>query len=352
MAFQRTASICFCIVITSAIAYGQRQGDIVGRPYSPSTTMVQPTYGPGNYLPRTVTRVEDGGRRVVENLIAPDIEGRLRSLEEVVTETTQRPGATSTVQDLFWIDINNQRRFAESIESRVDTQANGDTTAVRNSWVRDVNGRLRLRTQLVEEARSYGPGMQQVETTLLLPGINAPTREARRTEYTTQQISPELSRNESTSSVRDVNGRWKPVEMRRGEVRRVGAERIEEETVRLPDMNGKLSIAETNVMRSSSTPGQEQMVIETYSSLHDIRAVNGRPPLTQRITRTTTATPDGGRYTVEDLESVSRATPSAPLRVVRRIVTTVVPGGPGEWITQREVYEVDANNRLVLLRVE
>jgi len=30
----------------------------------------------------------------------------------------------------------------------------------------------------------------------------------------------------------------------------------------------------------------------------------------------------------------------------------VVTGGPGEWITQREVYEVDANNRLVLLRVE
>lgn len=352
MAFQRTAIICFCILITSAIAYGQRQGNIVGRPYSSSPTVSQPTYGPGNYLPRTVTRVEDGGRRVVERLIAPDIEGRLRPLEELVTETAQQPGSMSTTQDLFWIDINNRRQFAESIESRVDTQANGDTTAVRERWSRDINGRLRLRSQLVEEAKSYGPNMQHVDTTLLVPGINEPTREARRTEYTTQQLSPELSRNEATESVRDVNGRWKPVEIRQGEVRRMGNERIEEETVRLRDMNGKLSVAEMNVMRSSSIPGQEEMVIETYSSLHDIRAVNGRPPLTQRITRTTTATPDGGRYTVEDLESRSRVSPSAPMRLVRRIVTTVVPGGPDEWITQRMVYEVDANNRLVLLRVE
>ena len=352
MAFHRTASICFCIVITSAIAYGQRQGNIVGRPYSPSTAVSQPTYGPGNYLPRTVMRVEDGGRRVVESVIAPDIEGRLRPLEEMVTETTQRPGSMSTTQDLFLIDINGQREFKESIESRQDTHANGDTTAVRERWSRDINGRLHLRSQLVEEARSYGPNMQHVDTTLLVPGINDPTREARRSEYTSQQLSPELSRSESTESVRDVNGRWKPVEIRRGEVRRMGNERVEEETVRLRDMNGKLSVAEMNVMRSSSTPGQEEMVIETYSSLHDIRAVNGRPPLTQRISRTTTATPDGGKYTVEDLEMRSRVNPSAPMRLVRRTVTTVVPGGPDEWITQRQVFEVDANNRLVLLRVE
>ena len=132
----------------------------------------------------------------------------------------------------------------------------------------------------------------------------------------------------------------------------MGNERVEEETVRLPDMNGKLSVAEMNVMRSSSTPGQENTVIETYSSLHDIRAVNGRPPLIQRVSRTTTATPDGGRVTVEDVEMRSRVNPSAPMRLVRRIVTTVVPGGPDEWITQRQVFEVDANNRLVLLRVE
>jgi hypothetical protein len=64
-----------------------------------------------------------------------------------------------------------------------------------------------------------------------VPRFNETLRETERTEYTERQINPGVVRRESTHLVRDVNGRWQPIETRRGDVRENGAsERMEEET--------------------------------------------------------------------------------------------------------------------------
>ena len=87
MAFQRTAGICLCLVVTTAIAYGQRQSD---------TTEVAPQ------ARLRTTHSESGGRTVVvETVEGVDIEGRPAALEEVVTETTRTGDTTHTRQDLF-----------------------------------------------------------------------------------------------------------------------------------------------------------------------------------------------------------------------------------------------------------
>ena len=356
MAFRRTAAICFCVLITSAIAYGQRQSNTTGQQYRPSASLGNLTYWDSDVEPmrRTHTRRESDGREVVvETVEGPDIGGRRTTLEEVVTETTRGPNTVHTRQDVFRLTVNGRQRLAETNESRQDVQSNGDTVAVHTSRAADVNGRLRLRAQLVEDTRSSAPDVQRTEATLLLPGINDTLREARRTEYTEQEISPQEARRERTDSVRDVNGRWKPIEVRRGEVRRTGAtEVVEEETVQRPDLNGNMAVDEVNVIRSSGTEAEEQVVIETYAGASYERRLNGRPPLSQRVQRTTTASADGGRYTVEDFEERSRVSPNSPLRVVRRIVTTVSPAGPGEWVTQRQIFELDVNGRLRLVRTE
>ena len=331
MAFQRIGGIGFCILITSAIAYGQ----------------VAPQR-------RVHTHTDSGGRTVVvETVEGPDIDGRLTSVEEVVTETTQGRDTTHTRQDVFRVGVNAQRRLAETSEARQDRRANGDTSTVQRRWIPDANGYLRLTSQLVEETRSSSPDVQQIDTILLVPGINEPLREARRMSEATRRISPDVTRQERTESVRDVNGRWKPVEVRRGEVRRTAtSERVEEETVERPDLSGNLAVTETNVIRRSSTREQEHVVLETYSPRPDLRGMNGRPPLIERVERTTTPTADGGRYTVEEVEARSRVSPTEPMRVVRRIVTTVSPTSGGESVTQRQVFELDANGRLRLVRIE
>ena len=357
MTLQRTAGICFCIVITSAIASGQQQSDTTGqRQRAPGTRVLEPTYWAGDVDPlrRVLTRRESDGREVVvETVEGLDIEGRLASLEEVVTETTKGPNTTQTTEDVFRVTTDGRRRLSETTESRQETQPNGDTATVHTTWVPDLNGGLRLRARLVEESRSSAPDVRRTDTTLLLPSVNEALRETERTEYMAQRISPDVVRHESNHLVRDINGRWKPIEMRRGEVREIGgSERVEEETIQRQDVNGNLAVTETNVIRSSRTKDQEQVVIETYAPQTDVRGTNGRPPLSERVQRTTTVAADGGRSTVEEVEARSRVSPNDPMRVVRRTVTTVSPAGNDQWVTERKVFEVDVNGRLRLVRVE
>jgi hypothetical protein len=122
-----------------------------------------------------------------------------------------------------------------------------------------------------------------------------------------------VSRYDSTHLVRDLNGRWQPVETRRGEARDIGAsERLEEETIEGLDINGKLA-----------------------------------PSL--RVHRSTTATADGGRHTVEEVEGRSPVAPSDPMRLIRRTVTIVRQIGTDRWVTERQVFERDVNGGLRLV---
>ena len=356
MTLERTAGVCFCIIITSAIAAGQQQSNSTAqRPLELGTRVLEPTYWAGGVPPlrRVQTRTESDNRQVVvETVEGLDIEGRMAVLEEVVTDTSRTGSETVEKQDVFRVMPDGRRRLAETTESRIDLQP-GAGTSVHNTWTPDLNGGLRLTARLIEERRSPAPDVQRTDTTLLLPDVNQGLREAERIEHTAQRISSDVVRHDQALLVLDINGQWKPVELRRGEVRDIGStERVEEETVQRPDVSGNMSLAETNVIRRSRTKDEEQEVIETYAPQTDVRGTNGRPPLSERLQRTTTAMADGGRYTVEELEARSRVSPNEPLRVVRRVVTTVSPNGAGEFVTVRQVFELDVNGRMRLVRTE
>ena len=339
MTFLRTAGISFCIVITSAVAHGQWQSD---------------TSGDRAPQRRLHTRSESSGRTVVvETVEGRNIEGRVGPLGEVVTETTEARDATHIRQDLFRVTVDGRRRLEGANESRQEIRSNGTTSTVHSSWVPDLNGRLRLTSQVLEETRTLAPETRQTDRTLLVPDINGTVREIQRTEYIERQIGPEEVRHEETQLVRDANGRWKPIEIRRGEIRKAGTSaRVEEETIQRPDLNGNLAVKEVNLTRSSSTKEREQVVIETYSPQTDVVSLSARPPLSTRVVRTTTATADGGSYTVEEVEGRSRVSPNEPMRVIRRTVTTVSKSGPDEWVTERQIFEPDPNGRLRLVRIE
>jgi len=141
-----------------------------------------------------------------------------------------------------------------------------------------------------------------------------------------------------------VNGRWQPIETRRGEAREIGAsERIDEETIQRLDVNGKLADDERTVTHSYSANAQDHAVIEIYTRS------DGRLVLNERVHRTTMATPDGGRYTVEEVEGRNPAASTEPMRVIRRVVTTVRRAGAGGWVTEQELFERDVNGRLLLV---
>ena len=65
--------------------------------------------------------------------------------------------------------------------------------------------------------------------------------------------------------------------------------------------------------------------------------------------RTRTATADGGWNTVEEVEGRNHVASSEPMRVIRRTVTTVRHVGTDRWVTERQVFERDANGQLRLV---
>jgi hypothetical protein len=196
----------------------------------------------------------------------------------------------------------------------------------------------------VERTLSSPSGVRQTETTFLAPHLGESLRETERSVREERRITPGVVGHESSYSIRDLNGRWQPIETRRGEAREVGAsERIEEETTRRLDVNGRLVDDERTVTRSFSANAREHAVTEIYARS------DGRLALSQRVHRTTTVNPDGGRYTVEEVEARNPVAPSDPMRVIRRIVTTVRPVRAGGWVTEQEVFERDVNGRLRLV---
>jgi hypothetical protein len=289
---------------------------------------------------------------VVDSFEARDVEGRQSPMQEVVEETTRTgPGAAQTRRDVFGFAAARRRTLLETTESVQETRGNGDTSAVHNTWTPDLNGRLAMTSRQSEQTRSAAAGVRQTTTTLLEPGPDVTLRETRRTDYSERQVTPGVVEYDSTHLVRDVNGRWQPIEIRRGESRELGASRrTEEETIQRPDINGKLAVDELNVTSRSTANAQDDVVIETYAPHADVwPRSDDRLSLSQRIHRTTTATADGGRHTVEEVEERSRVAPSDPMRVIRRTETTVRRIGPDRWTTERQVYERDVNGRLRLV---
>jgi hypothetical protein len=351
MTFERIAGLCFCLVLTAEAASGQSRSESVAPGQAtPTSTVIERVHPTGAPAPwrRVQSRTASGNRQVVvDTLEVPDIEGRLAPSQEIVTETDRSdPNTEQTRRDVFQVGANGRRTLSETTQSVRETLSGGNTRATRDTSVSDVNGQVRLTARQMEEARSAGANARELQSTLLLPGLNEPFRASTRTDDVERVVGAGQNRRESTALVLDVNGRWQPVEVLRGEAREMGNERLEEQAIERLDINGKLVVDERSVSRHSSANGLEQTVIETHVPYE---AGSRNFVVDQRIHRTTTTNADGGRSTVEEVESRSPGNPSDPTRLTSRTVTTVRRIGPDRLVTDRQVFERDVNGRMRLI---
>ena len=311
--------------------------------------MTEQTYPGAGFLPfrRVERRTESGGRKIiVEAVETPGIEGTWERVEEVVTETRR----TGWQRNVFRPDLERRQKLAETTQSE-ETNANGNTRNVQRTWVADLDGRLTLSSGYVEETTSPSPGVRRTDAIVSRPSLEGALRATERDSSTEQQISSAVVRHDSTHLVRDPNGRWLPTEARSGEARVVGsAERVEEETLQLPNMNGALVLSDRVVTRTSESNKENQTVIEKYSQDAEGFVRNdSRLALRQRVRSSTTVTADGGRSTVEEIEARNPIAPNDPMHVIQRTLVTIRGVAPGHWVTERQVFARDANGRMVLV---
>jgi hypothetical protein len=113
------------------------------------------------------------------------------------------------------------------------------------------------------------------------------------------------------------------------------------------DLNGRDAVSEKVMTHRDRTKDEERVVIETYVPL----MYADRLELNRRVRRVTTETGDGSQ-TVEETEERNPGSPSEPLRVVQRSLTTVRRSGSDSYVSERHVFERDLNGRFVLVRTQ
>jgi hypothetical protein len=123
------------------------------------------------------------------------------------------------------------------------------------------------------------------------------------------------------------------------------AEAVTETVTTRRDLNGREAVDEKVVTHRALAKDEERVLIETYVPL----IYADRLELNRRVRRVTTVTQDGSQ-TVEETEERNPGSPSEPLRVVQRSVTTVRKRGTDSYVSERQVFEPDGNGRLVLVR--
>jgi hypothetical protein len=319
------------------------------RPAVPSSSVSDQTAAAGAQTASrlVMTRTESNGREVItETTEGPDIDGKMKMLSETTTETVKTgPGSSTMKQEIYRNDGQGKRRLAEATEAETQTQSDGSSRRVANTFQPDANGRLGLSIREVQETRSVGPNATQTDTTIYHPGVNQSLRESERLLQTEQKVNANLTQTESTRSRRDSNGKWQVTETRSQEVRTAGNERVEEETVRrVNDSSGALEVSERKVTKQTKTGNTEESVTEIYSQNVGglFRRADNRMELDRRVRVTTS-----GGQTIREVEGRNPLAPNEPLRVIEKTVETVREVAPGRWETQRQVFALDGNGRLV-----
>ena len=320
---------------------------------APTVTTTQTEYAETGVTPwrRQQTRTTSAGRELtVETELAPDVEGRLEPAHETTIESVATSPDTASIRvERFGVGLQHQRLLLEVTQSeQTHTPGNGKQTTTR-TLTTDVNGRLNLLSQSIEEQQSSA-GSSATTTSVFVPDINQGLREVVRNTQTAHKAGPADETRERTEAVRDINGQWQPVETRSVQARGAATSGgVEEEIVNRRDLNDTLGISEKTVTTHSGSNGREEVLVERYVP-RDPAAVHrseSRMDLQERVRQTTTVAADGSRETIEEVEDRNPVAAGDPLRLRRRVVTSVRQVAPDRWVTERQVFDLDPNGRLV-----
>jgi hypothetical protein len=280
----------------------------------------------------------------------PNTDGRMVPVRETVIEVIKAGTIVRTTAETFGVGLSGQRvplATRESIEEQPGVGRMRTTSTVRHP---DLNGRLAIGERITDETLVTPEG-RRMERTIDRPDQNGQLRPMERTEHV-ENVAPQQVRSTTTAWRTDVNNRWQVIEVRNLDARTIGATENVEETIRQSDLNGALWDRQRTVSRVTRQNGREDVVVEMFDQERSAFGSTTRPSMSGRIHRTITPRADGGRELVEQVEERSLVAPDDPLRIVRRVVETTWRTGAGGWETERQLFERDPNNRLILTTFE
>ena len=150
--------IIFGLAVAVAAASAQQPDSGTTTPPAPAVTTTQTEYAEAGVTPwqRQHTRTTSAGRELtVEIELAPGVEGRQEPARETRTETVATSPDTASVRvERTGVGLQHQHLLLEVIQSEQAHVPDNGKQTVTQTLSADVNGRLGLLSQSIEEQQS------------------------------------------------------------------------------------------------------------------------------------------------------------------------------------------------------
>jgi len=334
-------SVCLLAQVASA-------PENANRSWTSSSTVQDPS-GATNPLRVTESHTESAGRvidkRKLERL-GPG--GQYVPYLEIERETMRVNSTTvKTVERSYGTNPDGGRVLLQENREEQQKLSGGAEKFVRSTSNPDANGHLQTVQQEVRESKLAGTGIREIDSTVLLPDMNGNLLPNRKTHVEERKRSDQFTEYKQTVSLPNANGGWSINEVREGKI--TGAEgqnRVNEENVLRPDLDGHLSVTQHTVTKDEKPiGGEKRQTVETYSSYSPGSSPDGMQ-LNGRVLTVDRTTPGGARTTVQQTQGRNPGDPRAGMRTTSETIDIVRPGTGGTSRQEQTVRSLGADGKL------
>ncbi len=274
---------------------------------------------------------------------------------DVETESERVDATTArTVERSFGRDPDGQKHLVQVTEEETRTLPSGEQTVVRTVSNPDVNGHLQIVRRESQDAKQISPSVRETKTTTLSPNANGDLVPIAQTEQRETRSNDNVIKFRSSTSLPDGNGHWQVSEIREGETQEEnGKDRVKEERVSRPDLDGKFAVVERTVTKEmGSGPGDKRQTVETYSTEIPGTSGDGSLHLNRRVTTVNRPRSDGGNVTEEQVEERNPGAPGDIPRITQKTIDIIRPSAGGTTSETKTIQSLDSNGNLGVVWID
>jgi len=321
-----------------------------------TATSEQPDTANPNPTRTTETHTVTNGRTVDrQTLERVGTDGRYQPYLDFEKESIRVDATTERiVKRSFGRDPDGQKHLKPMTDHEIDNHPGGHQELGRTSANPDMHGRLQIMRQEIQDAKQISSSVRETKTTTLSPNANGDLTPILQTEERETRGNDNVTKVRSSTLLPDGNGHWQVSEIRERETQREkGKDRVKEERVLRPDLDGKFAVAERIVTKEpDGGPGERRQTVETYSTEIPGASGDGSLHLNQRVTTVYRQRSDGGNVTEEQIEERNLAAPADNPRITQKTIDIVRPSAGGTMSETKTIQSLDSNGNLAVVWID
>ena len=296
---------------------------------------------------------QNGNRTLDKQSVQFWIDGSFQFNVDIETETLQLDANTVRITTLkYGQDGNGRKTLVQVTEEEKHILPCGDSNIVRLTSSSDQNGALQPIRREVVETKNIGNGVEQANTTVLLPSIYGNLAPAIKMHELRKRGPNDTLESQTTTLLLDGSGNWQVSQIRQNTMTQPFKNGSTEERIFGLDSGGRLGEVSRRVTsESESRFGENVDVQETYSVNVPGRTLDGNLHIVQRATTAKHSNATGEQITEQKVEVSHPGEPGSGLRPYMLINYTVQPDPSGFQAT-RTVRLRDLNGNFEVVEVD